>query len=69
LVAAVLVVITLVALTPLFRNLPAAALGAVVIVTAIRLVNVGELERLWRVRTPTSCWRWSRSPVSWSSES
>ena len=51
LVAAVLVVITLVALTPLFRNLPAAALGAVVIVTAIRLVNVGELERLWRVRT------------------
>jgi SulP family sulfate permease len=51
LVAAVLVVITLVVLTPLFRNLPAAALGAVVIVTAIRLVNVSELRRLWQVRT------------------
>jgi len=51
LVAAVLVVITLVALTPLFRNLPSAALGAVVIVTAVKLINVRELTRLWRVRT------------------
>ncbi len=51
LVAAGLVAITLVALTPLFRNLPASALGAVVLVTALRLIDVTALRRLWQVRT------------------
>ena len=37
-------------LTPLFQDVPDAALGAVVIATAIRLVDIGELRRLWRVR-------------------
>jgi SulP family sulfate permease len=48
--SAVLVLITLLVLTPLFRDVPDAALGAVVIAAAIRLVDVGELRRLWRVR-------------------
>jgi sulfate permease, SulP family len=50
LAAAGLVLITLLVLIPLFGNLPTAALGAVIILTAIRLVNLGELRRLWRVR-------------------
>lgn len=45
-----LLVITLVALTPLFRNLPASALGAIVTVTALKLIDVATLRRLWRVR-------------------
>jgi SulP family sulfate permease len=51
LVGAVLLVITLVALTPLFRDLPSSALAAVVLVTALKLIDVSELRRLWRVRT------------------
>ncbi|HEY6749149.1 MAG TPA: sulfate permease [Mycobacteriales bacterium] len=47
---AVLVLVTLLVLTPLFQDVPDAALGAVVIAAAIRLVDVGELRRLWRVR-------------------
>jgi sulfate permease, SulP family len=50
LAAAGLVLVTLLALIPLFGNLPTAALGAVIILTAIRLINLGELRRLWRVR-------------------
>lgn len=50
-VAAGLAAVTLVALTPLFRNLPTSALGAVVIVTALKLIDVAALRRLWRVRT------------------
>jgi SulP family sulfate permease len=50
-VGAALLAITLVALTPLFRNLPSAALGAVVLVTAVKLIDTAELRRLWRVRT------------------
>jgi SulP family sulfate permease len=50
-VAAGLLAVTLVALTPLFRNLPTSALGAVVIVTALKLIDVPALRRLWRVRT------------------
>jgi sulfate permease, SulP family len=50
-VAAGLVVVTLLFLTPLFHDLPAAALGAVVIVTALRLVDGRELRRLWHVRS------------------
>ena len=38
-------------LTPLFHNLPAAALGAVVILAALKLVNVGALRQLARVHT------------------
>jgi len=49
--AAGLLAVTLVALTPLFRNLPTSALGAVVLVTALRLIDVRALHRLWRVRT------------------
>jgi sulfate permease, SulP family len=36
--------------TPLFRDVPQAALGAVVIITALKLMDVRELRRLWRVR-------------------
>ena len=50
LTSAVLVLVTLLVLTPLFQDVPDAALGAVVIATAIRLVDIGELRRLWRVR-------------------
>jgi sulfate permease, SulP family len=50
LIGAGLVLVTLLALIPLFRNLPNAALGAVIILTAIRLVDLRELRRLWRVR-------------------
>ena len=50
-VGAALLVITLVALTPLFRDLPSSALGAVVLVTALKLIDISELRRLWRVRT------------------
>ena len=49
--AAGLVAITLVALTPLFRNLPTCALGAVVLITALRLIDLSALRRLWRLRT------------------
>jgi SulP family sulfate permease len=37
-------------LTPAFRFLPQAALGAVVLVAAARMVDVAALRRLWRVR-------------------
>jgi sulfate permease, SulP family len=50
-VGAALLVITLIALTPLFRDLPSSALGAVVLVTALKLIDVSELRKLWRVRT------------------
>jgi SulP family sulfate permease len=48
--SAVLVLVTLLVLTPLFQDVPDAALGAVVIAAAIRLIDIGELRRLWRVR-------------------
>jgi SulP family sulfate permease len=50
LAAAVLVAVTLLVLTPVFRYLPQAALGAVVLVAAVRMVDVAALRRLWRVR-------------------
>jgi len=49
-VGAVAVAVTLVALTPLFKDLPIAALGGVVLVTAIKLIDVAGFRRLWRVR-------------------
>ena len=54
LLAAALVLVTLVVLTPLFRDLPLAALGAVIIVAAIRLIDVRGLQRLWRLRAADS---------------
>ncbi len=45
-----MVLVTLLLLTPLFRNLPIAALGAVVLVSAVALVDVKQFQRLWRVR-------------------
>ncbi|GAB3308107.1 SulP family inorganic anion transporter [Geodermatophilus aquaeductus] len=48
--AAGLVAVTLLVLTPVFRYLPQAALGAVVLVAAVRMVDVAALRRLWRVR-------------------
>lgn len=49
-VCAVFVVITLIALTPLFENLPTAALGGVVLVSAVKLIDVAGLRRLFEVR-------------------
>ena len=49
-VCAVLVAITLLFLTPLFHNVPDAALGAVVLVTAARLFDLKAMRRLWEVR-------------------
>jgi SulP family sulfate permease len=40
----------LLVLTPVFRYLPQAALGAVVLVAAVRMVDPAALRRLWRVR-------------------
>jgi len=49
-IGAVAVAVTLVALTPLFEDLPIAALGGVVLISAIKLIDVAGLHRLWRVR-------------------
>jgi SulP family sulfate permease len=48
-VAAVLVVITGLFLTPLFHNLPEATLGAIVIAAIWHIFDVGELRRYFRV--------------------
>ncbi|HEV8191991.1 MAG TPA: SulP family inorganic anion transporter, partial [Ktedonobacterales bacterium] len=50
LTAAVLVLLTMLILTPLFHNLPEATLGAVVIFAIWRLMDVGALQRYWRLR-------------------
>jgi SulP family sulfate permease len=50
LAAAGLVAVTLLVLTPVFRYLPQAALGAVVLVAAVRMIDLAALHRLWRVR-------------------
>lgn len=49
LVALGLVVLTLLFLTPLFRNLPRAALAGVLLVAATELVDVAELRRVRRI--------------------
>jgi SulP family sulfate permease len=49
-IGAVAVAVTLAALTPLFQDLPIAALGGVVLVSAVKLIDVVGLDRLWRVR-------------------
>jgi SulP family sulfate permease len=47
-VTAVLIIITLLVLAPLFHNLPNAVLGAIVIASVIGLMNVAELKRFYR---------------------
>ena len=49
-VAAVVVGLTLLFLTPLFKNLPAATLGAVVIVAVSGLFDLAGLRRAWQIR-------------------
>jgi high affinity sulfate transporter 1 len=49
-VTSALLVITLVALTGLFSNLPNATLGAIVIAAVVGLMNVEELKRYYHVR-------------------
>lgn len=44
------VLVTLIALMPMFRSLPIAALGAVVIVSAIQLIDIKAFKRLYAVR-------------------
>jgi len=52
LVNAALILITILALTPLFHDLPEAALGAVVISAVAHLIDLEEFKRLYRVRKP-----------------
>ncbi len=47
LIAAVVVVILLVGAAPLVASMPEAALGAILLVVASRLLKVGELRRIW----------------------
>jgi sulfate permease, SulP family len=51
LMACVALGVTLLFLTPLFHNLPSAALAGVILVTAIGLIDVRGLRRLYRLRT------------------
>src|SRR5215471_16520662 len=48
LAAATMVLITLVALMPLFHNLPEAILGVIVIHAVVRMLKVGELKRFYQ---------------------
>jgi high affinity sulfate transporter 1 len=48
--AAVVMLLVLAFLTPLLSDVPNATLGAVVTVAVVRLIEVGNLQRLWRVR-------------------
>lgn len=50
LITAVLVLVTLAVLTPLFQNLPKAALGAVIIVAVINLVDIREMMHIAHVK-------------------
>ena len=50
LISSVLVVITLLVLTPAFELLPNVALSAIVIVAGIGLLDIPELRRLWRIQ-------------------
>jgi sulfate permease, SulP family len=50
LITAGLILATVVLLAPLFRNLPNAVLGAIVIAATFGLIDVGEMRRYWRWR-------------------
>jgi anti-anti-sigma factor len=52
LTAAVLTLVTLLFLTPVFESLPEAVLAAVVIAAVVELVDVRALRRLWGLATP-----------------
>lgn len=52
LITAALVGLTLVALTPLFRHLPVAALAAIIMVAVFGLVDLETARRLWRTSRP-----------------
>jgi high affinity sulfate transporter 1 len=52
LVGALAVAALIVAAPGLLADLPQAVLGAIVITAAVRLVDVGEVRRLWRIRRP-----------------
>ncbi|MGZ8630754.1 MAG: SulP family inorganic anion transporter [Actinomycetota bacterium] len=57
LVGAVAVALMLIVAPGLLRDLPQAVLGAVVVVAALRLIDVPEIERLWRMsRTEFALW-------------
>jgi SulP family sulfate permease len=50
LITAGLILATAVLLAPLFRNLPNAVLGAIVIAATLGLINIAEMRRYWRWR-------------------
>jgi SulP family sulfate permease len=50
LIYAVMVLITIIALTPLFRNLPEATLGAIVIHAVWHLIDFSKLKHLYKIR-------------------
>jgi SulP family sulfate permease len=49
LICAVVIVVTLLYLTPLFAALPHAALAAIVVISVVGIVDLGSLRRHWRV--------------------
>ncbi len=49
-ITGVMIVITVIALTPLFQNLPQAVLGAIVITSVLGLLDVAELRRIYSLR-------------------
>jgi sulfate permease, SulP family len=51
LVTAGVVTVVIVALTPLFRQLPAATLGAIVVVAVAKLFDLGEISRIRQLKT------------------
>lgn len=53
--AAVLILLTVLFLTPLFKNLPEAVLASIIIVAVIHLMKVGEMRRFHRLR-PSEFW-------------
>ena len=50
LIAAAITMVVALFLTPLFKNLPEATLGAIVIIAVVRMFKLSELRRLYRVR-------------------
>jgi SulP family sulfate permease len=49
-ISALLVVITLLVLTPVFEQLPNVALAAIIIVAGVGLFDLPELRRIWRIQ-------------------
>ncbi len=58
LIAAALTVIFLLFLTPLLAPLPTVALGAIIIVASLGLIDIAAFRFLRQVRPPSSGWRW-----------